>query len=122
MISAARLEQLRKLIAEGKENQFYWWSEWRGSQTKKGVRAQVLELDNFECQTCKAAGRYSPGYIVHHVKPLRERPDLALSITDPDTGRRQLLTVCKQCHEAEHPESLPKFAPKKPPLTVEFWD
>lgn len=118
-ISPSRLEQLQKLIETGREERFYWWGEWIGPQ---GVRQAVLRLDRYECQICKARGRYSRGTIVHHVKHLRERPDLALSIFDPDTGERQLITVCKACHEAEHPESLRQFSPAKPPITAERWD
>ena len=118
-ISPTRLEQLRKLTATGREDLFYSWSEWAGPD---GVRQAVLKLDNCECQICKAHGKYSRGSIVHHVKHLRERPDLALSIFDPDTGERQLVTVCKACHEEEHPESLRRCAPSKAPITVERWD
>lgn len=118
-ISPTRLDQLRKLTATGSEDLFYSWSEWAGPD---GVRQAVLKLDNCECQICKARGKYSRGSIVHHVKHLRERPDLALSIFDPDTGERQLVTVCKACHEEEHPESLRRCASSKAPLTVERWD
>lgn len=118
-ISPTRLEQLRKLTATGREDLFYSWSEWAGPD---GVRQAVLKLDNCECQICKARGKYSRGSIVHHVKHLRERPDLALSIFDPDTGERQLVTVCKACHEEEHPESLRRCATSKAPLTAERWD
>lgn len=79
-------------------------------------------MDHYECQICKARGRYSSGSIVHHVKHLRERPDLALSVYDPDTGERQLVTVCKACHEEEHPESLRRCAPAAEPITMERWD
>ena len=116
MISAYRLRQLRELIAQGREWLFYSWPEW------KSKRAEVLQLDRNECQRCRAKGRYKRGTIVHHVKHLRDRPDLALSITDPDTGERQLVTVCKSCHEAEHPEAFWQNLPKTPPLTEERWD
>ncbi len=59
---------------------------------------------------------------MHHVKHLQERPDLALSIFDPDTGERQLLTVCKECHEAEHPDVLRHSSSKTQPVTLERWD
>lgn len=116
MISTYRLRQLRELIAQGREWLFYSWPEW------KSKRAEVLQLDRNECQHCKAKGRYKRGTIVHHVKHLRERPDLALSITDPDTGERQLVTVCKSCHEEEHPEAFRQNLPKAPLLTEERWD
>ena len=115
-INAARLETLRRLIDSGEEARFYSWGAWLRT------REQVLRLDRFECQACKARGRYSRAVIVHHVKHLRERPDLALSVTDPDTGERQLVSLCKACHEAEHPEGLRQCAPAAPPITAERWD
>ena len=73
-------------------------------------------------QRRKAAGRFRRVFIVHHIKHLRQRPDLALSVFDPDTGARQLETLCKRCHELEHPESQRQYAPQTPPLTAERWD
>ena len=115
-ISLARLVSLRALLAKGQEIRFYWWPEWLET------RATVLQLDRYECQLCKARGRYSKATIVHHVKHLRDRPDLALSLFDPDTGERQLVSVCKACHEREHPEALRRVEPSAPPLTRERWD
>ena len=116
MLTPTLLAKLRALIAAGREWEFYSWSQWLRR------RGEVLELDHHECQLCRAQGRYRRGKIVHHVKHLRDRPDLALSIFDPDTGERQLLTVCKTGHELEHPEAFRQYAPKAPPLTAERWD
>lgn len=116
MISGRRLAQLRELIAEGREAEFYSWGEW------KALRPDVLRLDNRECQRCKQRGRYRRAHIVHHVKHLRKRPDLALSIWDTDTGERQLISVCKQCHEELHPESQRQYRRFYAPVTVERWD
>lgn len=121
-ISDARLAQLRTMIDQGNEDDFYSWDEW-----KRKLRPEVLRLDNFECQLCKVRGKVrssSTGsrMIVHHVKHLRDRPDLALSVFDPDTGERQLITVCKDCHEALHPDSMRQLTPGAPPLTAERWD
>ena len=115
-ISPFRLAQLRGLLDQHREALFYYWPEWLR------LRGDVLALDRQECQLCKARGRYSRATIVHHVKHLRDRPDLALSLWDPDTGERQLVSVCKRCHEQAHPEALRKFSPKKTPLTAERWD
>lgn len=117
MISQRRLKQLTLLIAAGREDEFYSWPEWRELRTY--VRSK---MDRNECQHCKAKGRYRRGYIVHHVKHLRERPDLALSITDEETGERQLVTLCKLCHEEEHPESLRPVNAKAEPVTEERWE
>lgn len=114
--TGAWLPRLESMVESGDEAAFYSWRRWRR------LRAYVRKLDNNECQLCKAKGRYHRGTIVHHVKHLHDRPDLALSIWDPDTGERQLVTVCKSCHEAEHPEVLRHQDVKKPPVTAERWD
>lgn len=108
------LDELQKLVAAGQSDRFYAWAAWDRR------RAEVLRMDNWECQRCKARGRYSRATIVHHVKHLKDRPDLALSIWDGE--ERQLVSVCKRCHELEHPESQRQFAPMAPPLTEERWD
>lgn len=47
------------------------------------------------------------GDTVHHVHPLRQRPDLALSEVD-EAGRPNLIVVCASCHwPLDHP-SVPK--------------
>lgn len=114
MISDYRLQQLTQLIREGRENLFYSWPEW------KSLRNDVLDLDHRECQLCKVKGRFRSARIVHHVRHLRDRPDLALSIWF--NGKRQLISVCKICHEEQHPESLRQFTPAPPPVTLERWD
>lgn len=113
-----QLAKLRDLIDAGEEQRFYSWKVWERLSARVRTR-----IDNSECQKCKASGKYSPAEIVHHVKHLRDRPDLALSIYDPDTGERQLISLCRPCHELEHPERmrLAKGAPAKP-VTEERWD
>ena len=110
------LAHLNDLIANGRENIWYNEAAWQS------MRAQVLKLDHYECQLCKAKGRHSKAVIVHHVKHLKDRPDLALSVWDPDTGERQLVSVCKRCHEELHPESQRQFRRIRAPLTAERWD
>ena len=100
----------------GHEAKFYSWGEWRK------LRQAVLSLDHWECVRCRSRGRYSRAVLVHHVQHLTDRPDLALSIFDPATGQRQLVSVCKACHEELHPESLRETPAAKPPLTQERWD
>lgn len=117
MISEFRLIQLRAMLENGTSDRFYDWPEWAQ------VRIDVLNLDNHECQICKHYGRVGPSDLVHHVKPLKTRPDLALSVFDPDTGERQLITVCRSCHEVLHPERMRrKNIVFVPPLTEERWD
>jgi 5-methylcytosine-specific restriction endonuclease McrA len=116
MISQNQLLLLNKHIDNDTASKFYSWHSWQD------LRLEVLRLDNYECQRCKAAGRYRRGEIIHHVKHLKDRPDLAMSIFDPSTGERQLITVCKQCHEELHPESLKAEIVPAEPLTLERWD
>ena len=110
------IDKLNAMLAHGDENIWYNSAAWRHT------RAAVLRMDHYECQRCKARGRHSNAVIVHHVKHLRDRPDLALSIYDPDTGERQLVSVCKRCHEELHPEAQRQYRPKGNPVTVERWD
>lgn len=91
--------------------QFYKSRYW------KIMRESVLRHDHYECQRCKAEGRYTRATTVHHVKHLKDRPDLALSMFDGD--ERQLVSLCESCHNKEHPEKM-KYS-KKPPLNEEKW-
>jgi len=110
-------QELIALIAAGREHEYYASGEW------KRLTAQVRAYDHNECQYCKAAGRYSRGDIVHHVKHLKDRPELANMMYDPTTGERQLITICKRCHEKEHPEALQqKVKDKSSPITEERWE
>ena len=115
-IGSSEIERVRRLLSEGREIVWYNSAAW------ERTRQTVLQMDHCECQRCKVRGRYAKATIVHHVKHLRDRPDLALSLYDPDTGERQLISVCKRCHEELHPESMRQYAPKKPPVTQERWD
>lgn len=110
-----QLSKLEELIDAGKADKFYDWRAWRR------LRLEVLKLDNYECQICKSRGRYKKGQIVHHVKHVINRPDLALSIWDGE--ERQLMTVCEQCHRDEHPEAKPKYIRSKTRFeNEERWD
>ena len=116
-ISGGQLVQLQQMILAGTSDLFYGWAVW------ESCRKDVLKLDHYECQRCKLEKkRFRKATIVHHVKHLTERPDLALSVWDPETGERQLVSVCKRCHEELHPESQKQFKPLAPQVTEERWD
>lgn len=68
---------------------FYHTKEW----TKK--REEILQRDRYSCQRCRENGRYSRADTVHHIKYLRNEPELAL--TDSN-----LVSLCSACHEDEH--------------------
>lgn len=93
--------------------QFYKSAAW------KKRRAEILNLDKNECQMCKAQGKYTKAQVVHHVQHLKDRPDLALSYKDED-GQRNLVSLCKQCHNKVHPEKFRTYTYKEP-LTPERW-
>lgn len=115
-ISEAQLRRIVALLNTGRENVWYNSEPWRST------RETVLRADRYECQRCKERGRYSRAVLVHHVKHLKDRPDLALSIIDPATGDRQLVSVCKRCHEELHPEAQRQYRPHGKPVTEERWD
>ena len=112
-------EDVAQLVKEGREHEFYCSPDWR----KK--RRRVLRRDKGECQLCKARGRYRKAVLVHHVLHLKDRPDLALCDTYTDgegVERRQLISVCRECHETVcHPERMRKQV-KERFVTQERWD
>lgn len=95
------------------------------SRAWRRVRREVMAMDHNECQLCLAQHRHTPGVIVHHSCHLDRYPELGLTIwvEDPTTGqrRRNLITVCRDCHETVcHPERM-AAAPPREPLTPERW-
>lgn len=101
------LEWLKQLIKENKLEKFYHDSEWLK------VKAQVRKLDHNECQQCRREGRMTLYHdedkrrqmSVHHKKPVRKYPELALSIFYVDENgqkKRNLELICESCHNKEH--------------------
>ena len=104
--------------AEHDPHKFYAWGRWLA------VRREVLQVDKYECQSCKTTyRRYRKADTVHHVNHFKARPDLALEMyyTDPATHqkRRNLISLCHDCHEEAHGYRKRKI---EPPLTEERWD
>lgn len=96
-------------MTDREAKQFYKSREW------KRLRAQVLRMDHYECQLHKQRGRYKRANTVHHVLELKDRPDLKTSVWYE--GKRQLVSLCKDCHEEVHGHrhEMPD------PLTPERW-
>lgn len=92
-------KKLLKAIRDGNVHYFYTSRTWRRK------RQYILDSHNNECQICKAEGKVTvategSSLIVHHIKELKDRPDLALADNN-------LLTVCNHCHESVcHPDRL----------------
>lgn len=99
-------------------NLFYAHRDW------KHLRRKVIELDHGECFECRKRGRYTKGLICHHVNHVKVKPELALDlyyIDDEGNKQRNIVYVCKECHETVcHPERL-RWREKKKPLTQEKW-
>lgn len=99
-----------------KTNPFYLSKEWRH------LRREVLKADKFECQLCKTKGIYTKATTVHHVNHLEKHPELGLEKyykDDNGNKKRNLISVCKDCHEMIcHPERLRHT---KKPLNDERW-
>lgn len=86
----------------------------------KAVKREVLRKDHNECQRCKEEGRLTivkPGVkrgtrqgavtsgVVHHEQYVRKHPELALSkyyIDRFGNKKRNLITLCDECHEIVH--------------------
>jgi 5-methylcytosine-specific restriction enzyme A len=95
-----------KLIQSDKLITFYMSKEW------KALRAKALVRDNYECQLCKAKGKYRKADCVHHMKEVKPHPELALTLDN-------LQCLCNTCHNEVHdrlsiwelnkPKAQPKF-------------
>lgn len=100
-----------------KADPFYLSKEWRRRRKK------VLAEFKYECQYCKAKGKYKRATHVHHEFQRDKYPQYELDemVTLPDgTHKRNLVPVCKDCHETVcHPERLRWN--KKPELNEERW-
>lgn len=88
---------VRKLSAESYRGwkAFYHTTEW------KRKRKEVLKRDHNACVRCRQLGKYTKAVTVHHVKHLKDVPELALTADN-------LVSLCKDCHEAMHPEKNKK--------------
>ena len=111
---------LKNLVDAGDPHLFYVSSIWLRK------RDETLKRDRYECQICKARGRYRRADLVHHVNHVKDRPDLALSdeyIDGDGVTHRQLISVCRACHETVcHPENLRRNKPVICFTTEERWD
>lgn len=114
----ATLKEIVKWIKDGNAHRFYTSSEWIK------IKGEVLEDDKEECQICKDKyKRYRRAVLVHHQKHVRKFPELCLSkyyIDADGKEKRNLISVCKECHEVEcHPERMRWN--KREPITEERW-
>ncbi|MFI0843524.1 HNH endonuclease [Mesorhizobium sp. IMUNJ 23232] len=62
------------------------WHVYR-SRRWQALRLQAKRRDDFKCTACPSRGRLE----VHHVRSVRDRPDLAYDLAN-------LRTLCPTCH------------------------
>ncbi|MEY9975291.1 5-methylcytosine-specific restriction protein A [Lysinibacillus sp. RC79] len=89
MINEARKQELIQHILTGELMKFYKSNEWMQ------LRQEALKRDNYECQLCKAAGRYHKAENVHHLKEVKKHPHLSLTLNN-------LQCLCIKCHNEVH--------------------
>lgn len=90
------------MLTEQECRAFYNGMKWRN------MRSYIKEKNNYECQECKRQGKVSLDIyeknkndrkkiklVVHHIKELKDYPELAL---DEDN----LETLCVECHNMIH--------------------
>lgn len=104
-VPSERLQLLINYIRNDELMKFYKSREWMA------LRQIALKRDNYECQMCKAKGRYHKAENVHHVKEVKIAPHLSLTLDN-------LLCVCIPCHNEIHERSVNK---NKPRFNDERW-
>lgn len=105
-------------IAKGNTDLFYHSTEF------DKWREACLMRDHFECQFFAGKwddGKHKPYKIkvvmantVHHIIPIKERPDLALDINNG-------VSLSREAHEIIEDRKQYRFRKKKKPITQEKW-
>lgn len=101
---------INSCIEKDNMHPFYVCTQW------KKKRIEIFKRDHGECQVCRRKGKLTVLQLnskdrrrrayIHHVKHLRDSPELAL--TDSN-----LETLCFECHELEHIEERHQFESEK---------
>ena len=95
-------------------HRFYVWPVWLAK------RQEILRADKYECQEHKRRGQYKRATTVHHVMHVKRHPELALESYYQDCAgdHRQLVSLCRDCHEAAHGY---RASERPAPVTEERW-
>lgn len=99
-------DEIRVLIAEGRTAEFYNSKGWRRLSRK------IIRAAHGECRMCKAEHKLSRATLVHHIKHLREHPELAYTESN-------LMPLCHDCHERIHRRGI--YAGAKGYTNEEKW-
>ena len=89
------MDEVENLKRTGDKRKFYDSPGWRR------VRREALTRDRNACICCKDKGKYTRANTVHHVKEIKDVPDLALTLAN-------LQSVCHACHESIHDRNASK--------------
>lgn len=97
-----------ELIAKDDLHSFYNSTFW------KELRKKILKEQKHRCWDCmhKSPAKITYGPNVHHINPVRERPDLALSEFD-EFGKLNLVCLCDSCHWDRHHKRRPALTPER---------
>ncbi|MBO5969553.1 MAG: hypothetical protein J6S14_13750, partial [Clostridia bacterium] len=91
--------EIASMIIDENLAAFYNSREWRK------ISKKVIQDGHCECIECKKMGKVTDAVLTHHVNELRNRPDLAYSLTYVDENgetKPQLIPLCHDCHERIH--------------------
>jgi 5-methylcytosine-specific restriction enzyme A len=98
---------MKEYKTKSQKAKFYNSGDW------KRIRKKAMEINNYECQSCKRSGivtvdmnekkgkRKKIALVVHHIKELEHHPDLALDIEN-------LEVQCVLCHNRTHEKGFDK--------------
>ena len=86
-------DEIRSLIEADRTDVFYNSKPWRR------LSRRIIRKARGECQLCRAEHRLTRAVLVHHVKSLREHPELAYEPSN-------LMPLCHDCHERMHKRGL----------------
>lgn len=89
------VQWINNLIRINKIVLFYKNKRW------KHLRLEVLKEQHGECQMCKGKGLFEPATMVHHIKYVKDHPQLALT-------KSNLMSLCDECHYQIHHTNEPK--------------
>ena len=111
--------EIKKLIAEGRINEFY-----SNDRTWRRLSKEVRKEQHNECWFCRRAGRYSRAVLVHHRKPVKLFPELAYEryfINEEGKEEVNLVGCCFDCHEIEEGRAYGSHKKKYGFTNQELW-
>lgn len=109
------ITEIQNLIRENKIHDFYNDWDWRK------LSHEVIKENRNECYICKQSGKYRRAVLVHHVRHLKQYPELAYSRTYKENNKEhiQLMPLCHECHERLHKRGI--YAEPKGFTNQEKW-